>query len=213
MAPLHLDGPDSRESFLRGGQEVCFCPSRPDPVRNAREQDGTRTGRDGPHLGTWMGPKHCKTKHMANLDGTTLDPGWDLDRTQARVWMAPPRDSNRLLGLSEFRGSRTEPPFLRVAVWGPKNCLVDVSDIFYFFCSGGGKGESEAPGGGGGSIFLLKIPREGGFSRRGRDRGVGIVSAANWGISGAGGGGGLNFFFCWGRNVHQEDCSETARRQ
>ena len=27
--------------------------------------------------------------------------------------------------------------------------LVDVSDIFYFFCSGRGKGESEAPGGGG----------------------------------------------------------------
>ena len=52
------------------------CPSRPDPVRNAREQDGTRTGRDGPHL---VGPKHCKTKHMANLDGATSDPGWDLD--------------------------------------------------------------------------------------------------------------------------------------
>ena len=65
--------------LLGSGQEVCFSLSRPDPVRNAREQDGTRTGRDGPHLGTWMGPKHCKTKHMANLDGTTSDPGWDLD--------------------------------------------------------------------------------------------------------------------------------------
>ena len=64
---------------IGSGQEVCFCPSRPDPERNAREQDGTRTGRDGPHLGTWMGPKHCKTKHMVNLDGTTSDPGWDLD--------------------------------------------------------------------------------------------------------------------------------------
>ena len=64
---------------LGSGQEVCFCPSRPDPVSNAREQDGTRTGRDGPHLGAWMGPKHCKTKHMANLDGTTSDPGWGLD--------------------------------------------------------------------------------------------------------------------------------------
>ena len=64
---------------IGSGQEVCFCPSRPDPGRNAREQDGTRTGRDGPHLGTWMGPKHCKAKHMANLDGTTSDPGWDLD--------------------------------------------------------------------------------------------------------------------------------------
>ena len=27
--------------------------------------------------------------------------------------------------------------------------LVDVSDIFYIFCSGEGKGESKAPGGGG----------------------------------------------------------------
>ena len=26
-----------------------------------------------------MGPKRCKTKHMANLDGTLSDPGWDLD--------------------------------------------------------------------------------------------------------------------------------------
>ena len=89
---------------VRSGQEVCFGPSRPDPGRNARDQDGTRTGRDGPHLGTWMGPKHCKTKHMANLDGTTWtrdgtwtgpgsDPGEGLDGT--------PRDSNRLLGLSD----------------------------------------------------------------------------------------------------------------
>ena len=85
------------------GQEVCLCPSRPDRVRNAREQDGTRTGRDGRHLGTWMGPKHCKTKHMASLDGITsgMGPGRAQDRTQARVWMAPPRDSNRLLGLSD----------------------------------------------------------------------------------------------------------------
>ena len=94
----------SRSNF-GSGQEVCFCPSRPDPVRNAQEQDGTRTGQDGPHLGTWMGPKHCKTKHMANLDGTTSDPGWDLDGPRigprrGSGWH-PPRDSNRLLGLSE----------------------------------------------------------------------------------------------------------------
>ena len=56
--------------FWVGRLPFSFCPSRPDPVRNARVQDGTRTGPDGPHLGTWMGPKHCKTKHMANLDGT-----------------------------------------------------------------------------------------------------------------------------------------------
>ena len=32
-----------------------------------------------------------------------MGPGRAQDRTQARVWMAPPRDSNRLLGLSEIR--------------------------------------------------------------------------------------------------------------
>ena len=75
---------------LGSGQEVCFCPSRPDPARDAREQDGTRTGRDGPHLGTWMGPKHRKTKHMANLDGTTSDPGWDLDGPRQGSGWHPP---------------------------------------------------------------------------------------------------------------------------
>ena len=30
-----------------------------------------------------------------------MGPGRAQDRTQARVWMAPPRDSNRLLGLSD----------------------------------------------------------------------------------------------------------------
>ena len=91
LGTFEVSGPCSRHSgsqhrkfysiilLVGSGQEVCFCPSRPDPVRNAREQDGARTGRDGPHLGTWMGPKHCKTKHMANLDGTTSDSGWDLD--------------------------------------------------------------------------------------------------------------------------------------
>ena len=64
---------------LGSGQEVCFGPSRPDPERNTRDEDGTRTGQDGPHLETRMGPKRCKTKHMANLDGTPSDPGWDLD--------------------------------------------------------------------------------------------------------------------------------------
>ena len=47
-----------------------------------------------------------------------------------------------------------------------KNCQkgsIDVPDIFsFFFCSGRGKGDSEAPGRGGGSVFLLKIPGEGG---------------------------------------------------
>ena len=65
---------------------------------------------------------------------------------------------------------------------------MDVSDIFYFFCSRRGKGESEAPGGVG-DRFLMKIP--GGGGKAGRGRGAGR-SAANWGIWG---GGGLNIFF------------------
>ena len=32
-----------------------------------------------------------------------MGPGRAQDRTQARVWMAPPRDSNRLPGLSDLR--------------------------------------------------------------------------------------------------------------
>ena len=40
---------------------------------------GPAWAHDGPHLGTWTGPKHSKTKHMANLDGTSSDPRWDLD--------------------------------------------------------------------------------------------------------------------------------------
>ena len=42
---------------------------------------------------------------------------------------------------------------------------VDVSDIFYFFCSGKGKAESEVLGGGDrGSVFFIQNPRRGGGS-------------------------------------------------
>ena len=68
---------------------------------------------------------------------------------------------------------------------------MDVSDIFFFFCSARGEGGVRGarggglkiPGGGGGH---LKIPGGGGVPG-----GAGRVSAANRGI----GGGGLNFFF------------------
>ena len=75
--------------------------------------------------------------------------------------------------------------------------LVDVSDIFIFFCSGEGKGESGAAGRGGEGQFVFKIPGGGGGGpRRGWE---GRVSAGNLGELG---GGGLNIFFR-GRNVHQ----------
>ena len=64
--------------------------------------------------------------------------------------------------------------------------LVDVSDIFYFFCLGEGKGESEATEVGGGGDFLLKITGGGatfGLVEAG-GRGAGRVLAGN------GGGGG-----------------------
>ena len=67
---------------------------------------------------------------------------------------------------------------------------MDVSDIYFFFCSGAGKGESEAPGGGGGGIFTLKIPG-GGVSRAGGGRGV----RGREGVYGKFGGGGQIFFF------------------
>ena len=67
--------------------------------------------------------------------------------------------------------------------------LVDVSDIFNFFCSGERKGESGAPGTGG-ADFLLKI--RGGGLRGGEE-----------GVCGEFGGRGAKFFFFRGRNVHQ----------
>ena len=73
--------------------------------------------------------------------------------------------------------------------------LVDVSDIFYFFCLGEGRGSPGRQGGGGGS---LKIPGGAGVFQEGagRGEGAGRASAGNLG------GGGLNFFF-HGRNAHQ----------
>ena len=52
-----------------------------------------------------------------------------------------------------------------------ENVLVDVSDIFYFFCLGEGKGKPVAPGRGGGR-FSIEIPRGGGgFShKRGKNQ-------------------------------------------
>ena len=62
---------------------------------------------------------------------------------------------------------KSRPNFSEVAFM----CLVDVSDFFNFFLTGGGKGEVR-DGEGGGVFFLLKIPGGGGgFSREGGPRG------------------------------------------
>ena len=71
--------------------------------------------------------------------------------------------------------------------WETKGCLVDVSDIFIFFCLGEGKGESEAPGGWGGGFFNVKS-QEGGGSPEWVGAGPGGCLRAIW-------GGGLNIFF------------------
>ena len=65
---------------------------------------------------------------------------------------------------------------------------MDVSDLFYFFCSVEGKGESEAPEGGGVG-FLLKIPGGRGLSGEGGWRWGGCLQ----GISR--GGGGTKYIF------------------
>ena len=67
--------------------------------------------------------------------------------------------------------------------------LVDVSDIFYFFCSGRG-GVRSAGRGGGGIGFVLKIPGKGGGSRRGAEGPGGCL----W-RTGEFGGVGAKFFF------------------
>ena len=72
--------------------------------------------------------------------------------------------------------------------------LVDVADIFYFFCSGERKGESEAAGEGAGR-FLIENPRRGVSQAGGGGGGEGVCGELL--------GGGL-FFFRRGRNSHQE---------
>ena len=64
-------------------------------------------------------------------------------------------------------------------------CLVDVSRIFNFFCSGERKGESGATGREGGRFFI-ESPMRGGSPRRGRDGREGR-SAGNLGELGGGG--------------------------
>ena len=92
--------------FTRKWPRSLFWPVQARCWKNTRDQDGTRTGRGGPHLGTWMGPKCWKQSTWRiwpgpprTRDGIWMGPGSD----QARVWMAPSRDSNRLLGLSDLR--------------------------------------------------------------------------------------------------------------
>ena len=71
--------------------------------------------------------------------------------------------------------------------------LVDVSDIFYFFCLGEGKGEVRGAGRGRGTILIKNSRR--GVSRGRGGEGPGACLRGIWG------GGGVNFFR--GRNSHQ----------
>ena len=94
---LGLDHDTSADVHQISGRKWPRSLFRPVQARSWKERSGTGWDQDGPgwpHLGTWMGPKYCKTKHMANLDGTPLGPwmgpGRSQDRTQARVWIAPP---------------------------------------------------------------------------------------------------------------------------
>ena len=75
---------------------------------------------------------------------------------------------------------------------------VDVSDIFYFFCSGGQKGEFEAPGAAGGDDFLLKIPGGGGSPGR-----VGVAGRGAGEL-----GGGAKYFFS-GPKFPPRECGEV----
>ena len=97
------------------------------------------------------------------------------------------------IGADSWRGDAT------------KHFLVDVSDIFYFFCSGEAKGEPEGPGGGGGRFFM-ENPRRGGggFPPAGGGRG----GEGREGVSGEFGGGALNIFFR-GRKSHQDFLGES----
>ena len=92
--------------FLGSGQEVCFGPPRPDPGKKHSGAGWDQDGPGWPYLGTgwvqnavkqstwriWTGPLQTRDGIWT---GPGSDPGEGLDGTL--------RDSNRLLGLSEFR--------------------------------------------------------------------------------------------------------------
>ena len=79
--------------------------------------------------------------------------------------------------------------------------LVDVSDIFNFFCSGGG--ERGVRGAGRGGIFLLKIPGGGGL-RGGWGAGGEGLGGCLRGIFGR--GGGAKYFFSGPKFPPRETC-------
>ena len=71
---------------------------------------------------------------------------------------------------------------------------MDVSDIFYFSCSGEAEGGARGAGRGGGFDFLLKVPGEWGGSPEGEEPeapGEGVCSEL-------GNGGGAKYFVCLG---------------
>ena len=96
---------------------------------------------------------------------------------------------------------RARPPIKEHHLVIHQYILVDVSDIFSFFCSGRGNGGVRGVGKGGGVDSYQKSQEGGGdFSRRGAEGPGGC--AANWGIW----GGGAKYFFsgpkCPPRHIH-----------
>ena len=78
--------------------------------------------------------------------------------------------------------------FCHAGLFSYHECLVDVSEIFYFFSAqGGGRGSPRHEGRGGGVGFFIENPRKGGGFEEGEGFG------ANWGI--CEGRGGAKYFF------------------
>ena len=127
--------------------------------------------------------------------GHTWDLGARRGSAKAPAWSNAAGGSTACATRRHTRLAEACRPELRNTIKHRVEDLVDVSDIFYFFCSGE---ESEAPGRRGGGGYWKS--QKGGSPRR---RGGG---PRGWeGICGEfGGGGGLNIFF-QGRNSHQEE--------
>ena len=94
--------------------------------------------------------------------------------------------------------------------------LVDVSDIFYFFCSGRGKGESEVPGGVG-DRFFIENPRRGGGGGSGWEGPRGREGVCTGELGGDFWGGGVKYFFsgpkCPPRCREPPDCGKQRKVQ
>ena len=106
-------------ALVGNGQEVCFGPSRPYPGRNARDQDGTRTGRDGPPQDL----DGSETLHICTRHGTWAGPG------RPPPFRAAPWPASAEFALRAFQGCSWNILQLRLGVFSRAGVTSNICKI------------------------------------------------------------------------------------